>query len=700
MSRYHRSVADRVIDSDPDRAGELARRLTEVLEGTRHLSDRADSIDSVYDEVPDLALGLLGGTATVLLVERSGWLVPQRWRGLAEDPPSLPVAGSFVGHVYASGRVLRSGDLPNDPHVDRGRPPPPGVRSAVVTPVTAGDRRVGVITVMHPDPDHFDESDERVLELFATSLGGLVRRVETADQLRAERERLRSLVDATADAAFDWDARDDVFWWSEGVTELFGWPSGSHPGSSGQWEERLHPDDREAMVAETLRFIDDRTTSSWTSQYRFARADGSYAVVVDRSFVLRDDQGAALRVLGGLTDVTASVRAEERSHELQRLESLGQLTSGVAHDLNNLLTVVIGANDQLMDELAHDEDLLTFVEMSRTAALRGAELAHQLLAFGRRQTLEPEAVDVDALVEAVAGLLGRTLPEHVEIHLDLDASGDRAEVDPALLEEAIVDLSVNARDAMPDGGRLTLRTRVLHGGPGRPDVPMGRWVELAVEDTGIGIPTEVLPRVFDPFFTTKAHGDGTGMGLATVHGFVSQTGGHIRISSEPGGGTTVEILLPVVTDDSDATGDAGPNELPDVSSTDRSRRILVVEDDPMVRTMATRFLAGQGFEIEVADSGPAAVELLEGRSRFDLVFSDVSMPGGMTGHDLARVVAERFPHAAVLLTSGYDEAAVTHDRDASAVRSVPLLRKPYRLTDLLDAVRAALARTGPTPPSS
>jgi PAS domain S-box-containing protein len=388
-------------------------------------------------------------------------------------------------------------------------------------------------------------------------------------------------------------------------------------------------------------------------------------------------------------DITERLALEAQLRQSQRLESVGQLTGGVAHDFNNLLTVVLGNADLLYDELAENDARRPLAEMIVGAAEKGAELTRRLLAFSRRQALDPKIVDINQLLHGMHGLLLRTLGEHIEIAVVAAENLARASVDPVQLESAVLNLCLNARDAMPAGGRLTIETAnmlldakyaAVHS-----EVRAGRYVMLAVSDTGVGISGADLPRVFEPFFTTKETGKGTGLGLAMVYGFIKQSGGHVSIYSEPGQGTSVKMYLPSTDAEQELSSQPVETEL-----TGGSESILLVEDDPMVRSFAKKELVSLGYRVVEAPNAPTALDLLRGSEVFDLLFTDVVMPGGMSGKQLADEALRIRPALKVLYTSGYTENAISHHGRLDP--GVNLLPKPYRRKDLADKVRNTLAR--------
>jgi PAS domain S-box-containing protein len=530
------------------------------------------------------------------------------------------------------------------------------------------------------------DSDQQV-----TSILCLVDDVTDLKQAEHEVEssaaRFQMLAEATTDAVWDWNLEDDSVWWSEGLERLFGFSPEEIEPDSTSWTSRIHPDDHDRVVAGLHSTIRTGRTR-WSDRFRFARKDGDYAVVLDNGQVVHDDSGRPIRMVGGMTDITRHVELEDRLRQAQRLEAVGKLTGGIAHDFNNLLTVIQGGAAMLQEQLDDQPDLLTLATMIETAAKRSGELTHRLLAFARRQALDPSPTEVRTLVEGMSGLLRRSLGEHIEIVIGGDEARWLADIDAGELENAVLNLCINARDAMPDGGRLTIEVADVPAGhdrtAGASGVPAGDHVVVAVSDTGKGIPPELLARVFEPFVTTKDIGEGTGLGLAMVHGFVTQSGGHVSMESEPGQGTTVRLFLPR------HTGPSQPIPPPEASreETIAPVTVLVVEDHDLVRRYAVDQLNALGCTVLEAADGPAALAILQERDDVELLFTDVIMAGGMTGRALADAAADLHPGIRVLFTSGYTENALGDgDRLAPGIR---LLTKPYDRAQLADQVRAVM----------
>jgi signal transduction histidine kinase/ActR/RegA family two-component response regulator/HAMP domain-containing protein len=408
--------------------------------------------------------------------------------------------------------------------------------------------------------------------------------------------------------------------------------------------------------------------------------------VVGTARPIRDARGTQTGAVMVFRDVTRAKEIERQLRQSQKLDAIGQLTGGVAHDFNNILTVITGTAEILADGVADRPNLLAIARMIDQAADRGADLTRHLLAFARRQPLEPRSVDINNLVLDAAQLLRPTLGEHIEIESMLEPDAEPALIDPSQLSTALLNLAVNARDAMPNGGKLTLETGnvVLDESYARsnPEVQPGNYVMIAVSDTGTGIPAGLRDRVFEPFFTTKTVGKGTGLGLSMVYGFVKQSNGHVKIYSEEGYGTTIKLYLPRAS----AKADAPMATTPPMQGGDET--IMVVEDDTLVRNFVVTQLHSLGYKTMTAANGNAALAQLADGATFDLLFTDVIMPGGMNGRQLADIVVARRPTVKVLYTSGYTENAIVHHGRLDA--GVLLLAKPYRKFDLARMVRAAL----------
>lgn len=515
----------------------------------------------------------------------------------------------------------------------------------------------------------------------------ILERLRAQDDARIANEIFHYVAQATSDVIWDWELSRDHVWWSEGLASAFGY-SGSDVKPTGDWRmNRIHPDDQK-RVQQSLKDVVDGADLYWTSDYRFERSDGQFSFVEDSGVVIRDQKGKAVRMVGSISDVSERLDLEQRLQQAQKMEAVGQLTGGVAHDFNNLLTVIIGNAEMLSEELSDKPRLRRLAEMTVHAADRGAELTSRLLAFARKQPLSPRVLDLGQLISEIDPLLRRTLPENVEIELVRAGGLWKAEVDAAQMESAILNLALNARDAMIDGGQLTIEVANAmlddEYAAKEPDVKVGQYVVIIVSDTGHGMSADVVARVFEPFFTTKEMGKGSGLGLSMVYGFVKQSGGHIRVYSEQDEGTSFKLYFPRYHATTDVV-----QILPTVNQiTGGQETILVVEDDSLVRDHVMTQLKNLGYRVLGAPAGGQALEIIKATPEIDLLFTDVMMPGGIGGRSLADAARLIRPDLKILFTSGYTENSIVHHGRLDA--GVDLLSKPYRRDQLAAKVRSVL----------
>lgn len=680
-----------------------------------------------------------------------------------------------------------------------------------------------------------------VVGLIGASLDITERKAIEASHREIE-ERYRLAARATNDAIWDWRFADGHVIWNEALAELFGHPMSE--SSAQWWLDQIHPDDQ-ARIDASIHAVIDNGGETWTDEYRFRRADGSYASVLDRGTVLRapggeavrmigamldltqrkaaeaalaaseerlrlateasgigfwdvdmindqliwpartkamfgispdvpvsmedfyaglhpddfeatreaflaatdpdlralydveyrtvgkedrierwvaakgrgvfDDDGRCLRVVGVAIDVTARkaveaelldlnerleqrvaqevaerAKAEDALRQSQKMEAVGQLTGGIAHDFNNMLAVVIGSLDLLERRLAKsDPQARRYIDAAAEGARRAAQLTQRLLAFSRQQPLKPTALDANKLVAGMSDLLRHSLGGEIRPETVLAGGLWRVHADPNQLENAVLNLAVNARDAMSEGGRLTIETANCHLDERYAEdhlgVPPGQYVMIAVSDTGEGMPPEVVARAFDPFFTTKEVGRGTGLGLSQVYGFVKQSGGHVKIYSEIGQGTTVKVYLPRYLGAAEATVE--PRVSSDLARGEASEVVLVVEDEPAVRQFSVDALRELGYAVIEADGAAAALAALDAHPEIVLMFTDVVMPD-TNGRKLADEAVRRRPGLRVLFTTGYSRNAVVHNGVLDP--GVRLLGKPFTIDELATRVRNLL----------
>jgi PAS domain S-box-containing protein len=466
---------------------------------------------------------------------------------------------------------------------------------------------------------------------------------------------------------------------SEGMAHAIGFPAARFVEDPDLWPERIHPDDREHVLRDVAAI---QSSGGMSTEYRWICADGSHRWFLDRAVLIRDHAGQPQEIFGSCMDMTDHKRIEQQLFQAQKMEAVGQLTGGIAHDFNNMLTVVIGNLDALARALRGTGRNFGRAEMALTGALSCAELTRRLLAFARRQPLQPSPVHLGQMCRNVAKLLGRTLGERIRIEIK---GGDpglwHVLADPAQVESSLINLAVNARDAMSEGGTLTIETSNIssHGEEG--DIPAGDFVLLSVTDTGVGMTADVLERAVEPFFTTKHLGHGTGLGLSMVYGFVKQSGGHVKIESAPNRGTRVRLYLPRSEAAVQLAAAASETERAEISGRDRT--ILLVEDDAGVRAVTAAMLKELQFTVIEADNGSHALDIVDRQPDIDLLFTDIVMPG-MNGFELGRLARERRPQLPVLYATGYSASYTAPEKGAD------VLAKPYRECDLLTKLRVLL----------
>lgn len=533
-----------------------------------------------------------------------------------------------------------------------------------------------------------------------------------ADAQRQSEEQFHTLADSIPQLA--WMARGDgwIYWYNRRWYEYTGTTAAAMAGWG--WQAVHDPAQLPAVIERWRASIASGLPFEMTFPLR--GADGVFRPFLTRVMPLRDSEGAVVRWIGTNTDISEQrrtadmlervnelleqqvsaevarrVAAEEALRQSQKMEALGQLSGGIAHDYNNILHVIRNAMELLDHKLlAADAETLRLLDMVRRSAIRAATLTQRLLAFSRRQPLEIKPVDPNRLVTGMAELIRHAIGESIAFETVLGGGVWTALTDANQLEAAILNLAVNARDAMPDGGKLTLESANVfldedYAGA-QHDVAPGQYVMIAVSDSGHGMSTEVASRAFDPFFTTKEIGKGTGLGLSQVYGFVKQSGGHVKIYSEPGLGTTVKLYLPRAAL---AVALEPPPEAPPPLPAAGRPTILVVEDEPDVRAFTGAVLSNLGYRVLQAPDGPSALQVLDEAPSVDLLFTDVGLPRGMNGRQLAEEACRRRPTLKVLYTTGYARNAIVHHGRLDP--NVDLIVKPFTYTALVARIRRVLA---------
>ncbi len=497
---------------------------------------------------------------------------------------------------------------------------------------------------------------------------------------------------ATNDAVRDWDVKTGALAWPQGLESLLGYVPSKLTKQLDFWQKRLHPEDR-ARTAANIRDTLLSEAESWSGEYRFRRADQSYAHLLERAWIVRDEDGAAVRFVGALMDISARKQLHDQLCRSQKMEAFGQLAGGVAHDFNNFLTTILGYSDLLSNELGGKNSVGSHIGEIRNAAARASALTGQLLAFSRKHPLAPRIVEVNALLSTLERSLLRLLGENisVECHMHGTKGGAHIEVDPGQLTQVLLNVAVNARDAMREGGRLVLETSIVTFSEAEsadvafePLAP-GEYVSVSVTDTGTGMSEEVKAHLFEPFFTTKGDLRSSGLGLATSYGIVRQSGGGIGVQSEEGDGTTMTIFLPRMAAPA-APVYKKPNakKLPAGTET-----ILVLEDDISVRHISVRVLRGLGYDVIEAAKGDDAQRLISARGgrQIHLLLTDMVMPQ-MSGRCFADWLRKASPRTKVIFVSGYLEESL-HPGDRLDPEMF-FLAKPFDPEQLACKVREAL----------
>ena len=522
---------------------------------------------------------------------------------------------------------------------------------------------------------------------------GIIRDLTAREEAEIERLRQQSLFEATINGApqaiIIADPNLNIFLLNPAVLRIFGYESSELMGQSLR-TLYARQEDYERVTRLAAQY-DAGTRHAEPIRATFRRKSGEEFPGEVIATIIRDRQGNMLGVMRFIRDITGQLKQEEVLSQNVRMDALGQLTRGIAHDFNNLLTVIMGSLElaDCASDVRRARDLL---REANDAAKMGARLTNRLLSFSRQRKLEPAIVNLNELTSNMMDLLRRSIGESIAVSTSLAKALRSVRVDPSEIENTILNLAINSRDAMPNGGRLIIETQNLslkssddcaaHG------VAPDDYVRLSVSDTGYGMPPEVAARAFEPFFTTKPPGRGTGLGLASIYRFVKQSGGNATIYSEPGRGTTVHVYLPSVPKFEVASRGDRATELP---ATTAGETVLVVEDNLQVRRLSVRRLELLGYGAVEADSGPSAIAILEREQKIDLIFSDVVMPGGMTGYELALFARQHHPSVRILLTSGYD--AEQQATSGSAVSDLKVLRKPYNQADLARALRDILTNS-------
>ncbi len=516
-------------------------------------------------------------------------------------------------------------------------------------------------------------------------------RKESVDEMQRKDTRFLLALEASANAVWDWNVFTDRLEFRDNLAGST-WRGRQHGKIRGTGLDTLinlvHPDDR-SRLRQTLMSKLAGNEHLHVKEYRLRRHDGTYADVSDRQFILRDANGKVERLVGSILDISDKRELKARRQQSQRLELLGEMTGGIAHNFNNLLTAILGGVDRLRTESADAATMQETVNSIDEAAQRGAALTAHLTAFSQVRTLALKPVDVRHLIAAIAPVWRNLVPNNIRFSIDLPSDLWPVRSDSAHLEAAILNIVLNSRDAMPHGGEITITGENLEAGSQmirtRDGQEPTRHVMITISDIGIGMPPEDVKKAFAPFFTTKPVGKGTGLVLSSAYGFMQQSGGFMRLKSTPKEGTTVSVFLQTADEDPALKTLNAPRHL----ITDGGCRILVVDDDALVSEFVRSLLTSLSYKVTTAANGPEALQVLASDAPLDLLFTDILMAGGMNGWELARRARELRPDLPVLFTSAHPDAVDPLSKDRVAM--APLLRKPYRARELSLSILAAIA---------
>jgi len=558
-------------------------------------------------------------------------------------------------------------------------------QSLMFVPVRDAGEAIGVFSVQSYRPQAYDQGDLDTLQALADHCAGALQRIRVEEDLHAREQRFRIFIENASDLITTISNEATILYQSPSVKRLLGYTPEAMLGRNAL--EFVHPDDHPAVLA-ALREVGAGPNGTATVEFRFRHQDGNWRRLqsIGRNCV---EEGEEPFIIVNSRDLTESKLMEEQLRQAQKMEAIGQLAGGVAHDFNNMLAVIQLQAGMLKADRALSPLQSEMAGEIEKAALRAADLTRQLLLFSRRQTLQARPVDLNELVRNLSKMLQRILGEHIRIQISF-APGDLfIQADPGMVDQVLLNLSVNARDAMPGGGQLTIETSTIDLDAGDAAqyaaAQPGTFVCLRVTDTGCGIPHEILPRIFEPFFTTKDVGKGTGLGLATVFGIVQQHGGWINVSSEVGRGTVFRVFLPQLIR-------PGPqDQLPSTRAALRggTETILLAEDEPALRALVRSVLTRLGYHVIEAATGIRALELWEQhRDEIRLLLTDMVMPDGLSGRDLAERLLAADPKLKVIYTSGYNPEFA--GKTLGLRDGVDFLPKPFAAPKLAEAVRAQL----------
>ncbi|HVF61797.1 MAG TPA: ATP-binding protein [Thermoanaerobaculia bacterium] len=593
----------------------------------------------------------------------------------------VPVGALKIGVIAATREPHLTNSVRDDPYVDQEWARREGMVAFVGYPLAIEARTMGVMAMFAREP--FTGFTLEALTAVANEIALGIERKRTVEELTRSEERFRSLVLAGTQMVWTANPQGEVVEELRAWTDYSGQSFAEHRGQG--WADAIHPEDRPQLLAAWSRAV--ATGQTFEFEARMRGADGNYGTFQNRAVPVRDASGAIREWVGICIDITERKKLEEQLRHGQKIEAVGQLAGGIAHDFNNLLTVILGYGAVVAAQVADDPHLVRDLDEILLAGERAAALTRQLLTFSRKQVMQPRLLELNEVVRGVEPMLRRLIGEDIELSIALAPDLGHVHADPGQVEQVIVNLAINARDAMTAGGKLTIETAEVDldvaSAAEHTELQAGRYVQLTVTDSGTGIDPEVRRHLFEPFFTTKEPGKGTGLGLATSYGIVRQSGGHIGVDSEVGRGTSFKVLLPRAKHASAVEVREAPVLAPPGKET-----VLLVEDDAALRRLTRTILQGKGYRVLEAGSAAAALEeVAQHPEGIDLLLTDVVMPG-LNGPDLARRLRSLRPEVRILFMSGYSDGAVL--RPGVLGPGTAFLGKPFRADALAHKVREVL----------
>ncbi|WP_336976690.1 PAS domain S-box protein [Brevundimonas nasdae] len=675
-------------------AGDIAQASAEVLARTMGVSRAGyGTVDTVAETITiarDFNQPGVSSIAGTLAFREHGSYIEDIKRGetVAIDDVALDPRTAATADVL---KRISAGSFVNMPLMEQGRV-------------------VAMVFVNHATPRHYTDSDLRLMREVAERVRSATERARSEAALRESEAQFRVFAQATPIQIWASWADGSLYWFNPQVYAYSGLAGGELDGTTG-WGKVVHPDD---LAAASERWVQALASGQvYENEFRIRRHDGVYRTFMVRAEPVHDEEGRITRWVGSNTDIedlrrqaaelarfnetleeqvaertSALMQAEEALRQSQKMEAVGQLTGGIAHDFNNLLAGISGSLELITNRIAQGRhaEVERFTVAAQGAAKRAAALTHRLLAFSRRQTLDPKPTDPNRLIRGMEDLVRRTTGPGIEVEVVAGAGLWPVLIDAHQLENAVLNLCINARDAMPNGGRLTIETgnRWIDARTARAaDLEPGQYVSICVSDTGTGMAPEVAARAFEPFFTTKPLGEGTGLGLSMIYGFVRQSGGQVRIYSEAGEGAMICLYLPRhfgEVDDADL--------IPEVEQAPRAQAgetVMVVDDEPTVRMLVAEILHELGYQCIEASDGASGLKLLQSGARIDLLVTDVGLPGGMNGRQMADAARIDRPDLKVLFITGYAENAVVGNGHLDP--GMHVMTKPFAMEALGSRIR-------------